>query len=361
MRKKIAIICPHPEGVAPGQRLKYEQYFSHWREHGWQVDVYPFQSHRFWEIAPKQGHILEKIAWTLIGYFHRLLLLFKLRNYDVSYIFLWVTPFGPPIFEWMYCLISKKVIFDIDDLVFLGHASQANSWISRIKGKNKPIYLMKKANHVITCTPYLDHFVRTYNPQTTDISSTIRTDQYAVVNSYNNDHKIILGWSGSHSTAKYLYLLRDVLLEVHQTRPFQLLVMGTDSFHIEGLDIECMPWSESMEVKTIQRFDIGLYPLPDELWVHGKSGLKALQYMACGVPTVAANVGDAIQRVITNGEDGFTITQPHEWVEKIKLLIDQPTLRKAMGEKARKKVEEHYSIDANKNTYLQILNTVFEK
>ncbi len=355
--KKISIICPHPEGVAPGQRLKYEQYFSNWRENGWQVDVHPFQSYRFWKIA-QNGNILEKVFWTLVGYFHRIIFLFQLRNYDVAYIFLWVTPFGPPFFEWLYCKLARKVIFDIDDLVFLGHASKANSWVSKLKGKNKPIYLMKKANHIITCTPYLDNFVRPHNKNTTDISSTIQTDKYQIVNSYSNSEKLILGWSGSHSTAKYLFLIKDVLIELHKTHPFKLLVMGTNNLEIAGLDITCVNWSEEVEISTIQRFDIGLYPLPDELWVHGKSGLKALQYMACGIPTVATKVGDAIQRVITDKEDGFLVYSQEEWLTALKNLIENPELRNSMGQKARQKVVKYYSIDANKNKYLEILNSV---
>lgn len=359
MTKKICIICPHPEGVAPGQRLKYEQYFSHWRENGWQVDVIPFQSRRFWDIAPKKGHFPEKIFWTLVGYFHRILFLFKLRNYDIVYIFLWVTPFGPPFFEWLYRKLSKKVIFDIDDLVFLGNASAANSWVSKLKGKNKPIYLMKKADYIITCTPFLDNYVRKYNLKTTDISSTIQTDKYFI--STKNNEKTILGWSGSHSTAKYLLLIKDVLIELNKTHPFKLLVMGTNNLEIEGLEVECLKWSEDIEISTIQRFDIGLYPLPDELWVHGKSGLKALQYMACGIPTVAMKVGDAIQRVISDKEDGFLVYTDEEWLSALKLLIENKDLRFQMGVKARQKVVENYSIDANKNTYLNILNLVLKK
>jgi L-malate glycosyltransferase len=360
MTKKICIICPHPEGVAPGQRLKYEQYFDHWRANGWQVDVFPFQSNRFWDITPKKGRLIEKIVWTLIGYFHRFLFLFRLRNYDVAYVFLWVTPFGAPLFEWLYSKLARKIIFDIDDLVFLGHASAANSWVSKLKGKNKPIYMMKKADHVITCTPYLDSFVRKYNSHTTDISSTIKTDKYSIVNEYKNDHKLILGWSGSHSTSKYLYLIQEVLLKLNQTHPFKLLVMGRNNFNIDGLEIECIKWSEEIEIFTIQRFDIGLYPLPDELWVHGKSGLKALQYMACGVPTVAMKVGEAIERVITNEVDGYIVYSDTDWLEALKQLMENPNLRKSMGQNARKKVVDNYSIAANQNTYLKILNTVVE-
>jgi glycosyltransferase involved in cell wall biosynthesis len=358
MSKKIAIICPHPERVAPGQRLKYEQYFQHWRDNGWSVDVYSFQSLRFWEIVPRQGFLIEKIFWTIVGYCHRVLFLFKIRNYDIVYIFLWVTPFGPPLFEWLYCLLAKKVVFDIDDLVFLGHSSAANSWISKLKGKNKPIYLMKHAHHVVTCTPYLDSFVKKYNKNTTDISSTIQTDKYQIKNSYQNRDKLTLGWSGSHSTAKYLYLIQDVLKELNQYHPFKLLVMGTDHFYIEGLEIECLKWCEDIEIDTIQRFDIGLYPLPDELWVHGKSGLKCLQYMACGVPTVAMNVGEAIKRVVTHQQDGMLVYSHLEWMEALKFLIENPKERKRMGENARQKVVDYYSIKANQDRYLNILNSV---
>jgi hypothetical protein len=38
-----------------------------------------------------------------------------------------------------------------------------------------------------------------------------------------------------------------------------------------------LAWSESIELEVLQKFDIGLYPLHDEEWVLGKSGLKAIQ------------------------------------------------------------------------------------
>jgi glycosyltransferase involved in cell wall biosynthesis len=359
MRKKtILFLTPYPYNVAPSQRLKFEQYYDYFKTAGYEIKLESFMSLAFWGFVYKKQYFIKKTIATISSYIRRFFILFTLSKYDVVYIHLWVTPFGPPIFEWLVCKLSQKVIFDIDDLIYLKNNSHESGISKLLKGKQKPIYLMKHANHVITCTPYLDKFVRQFNPNTTDISSTINTHTYQPINTYQNDHKIILGWSGSHSTAKYLYLLKDVFIELNRRVPFKLLVMGAQSFEIEGVEVEVVPWSEAAEIPTIQRFDIGLYPLPDEEWVHGKSGLKALQYMAMGVPTVASRIGEAIERVIADGESGFLVRgYKEEWLEKLTLLIENPTMREKIGKMGRKTVVEKYSIDANKDTYLNVISS----
>ena len=358
-KKKLIVVCPFPENEVPGQRLKYEQYFDSWRENGYEITVRPFVSPKFMRIIYQPGKFHLKILYTLQGYLQRTLLLFSIRRYDVVYAFLWVTPFGPPVFEWMLAGLSKKLIYDIDDLVFLKHESKANRFISFLKGKSKPIYLMKKARHVITCTPYLDEFVRQYNPNTTDISSTVDTEKrYIPVNEYRNDKQIVLGWSGSHSTAKYLYLLGDVLKELAREADFKLLVMGDKTFHLDGVNVEAFDWKEEIEISTLQQFDIGLYPLPFEEWVLGKSGLKAIQYMALGIPTLATEVG-TINRVIDHNINGILIpgNEKDSWKENMLKLIKNPGLRKEMGLAARKKIVDLYSIEANKERYLKVLES----
>ena len=359
--KRILIVCPHPLNVAPGQRLKYEQYIKSWEENGYQVDISSFMSLRFWNVVYKPGKLVEKIMWTKIGYFRRFLLLFRLRKYDLVYTFLWGTPFGPPIYEWLLCKISKKVIYDIDDLVYSkDHKSKAKSFIATLKGREKPVYLMKKANHVITCTPHLDDFARQYTNKTTDISSTINTETYKPINPYSNDKTLTLGWSGSHSTSKYVYLLQDVLLKLSKKHKFKLLVIGDASFNIPGLDVEAIGWEEATEVKNLQRIDIGLYPLPDEPWVLGKSGLKALQYMALGIPTIATAIG-ANHRVIEDGISGKLVVSANQWKNAIERYIINPKLRKKHGLNGRKRVEKLYSVKANKSVYLNCLNNLINE
>ncbi|HZH96140.1 MAG TPA: glycosyltransferase, partial [Flavisolibacter sp.] len=135
------------------------------------------------------------------------------------------------------------------------------------------------------------------------------------------------------------------------------VVMGDTGFHIEGVEVESLPWKESYEVEVISRFDVGLYPLPDEKWVYGKSGLKALQYMALGIPTVATALG-TIFRIIKDGENGFLVQSKEEWKKRLIELISDQQLRERVGKKAAATVEEHYSVNANKSNYLSILNNL---
>jgi L-malate glycosyltransferase len=355
--KRMLVVCPYPFGVAPSQRLKFEQYYDIFREDGWDITIRPFISPTFWKVIYKKGHVLQKAFFTIAGYLKRFGLLGSVGRYDLVYVHLWATPFGPPIYETLLRKLSRKMVYDIDDLVYLKNTrNAAHPLVSIVKGRNKPIYLMKHADHVVTCTPYLDNFVRQHNLHTTDISSTVDTDQrYHVVNSYADKQTVTIGWSGSLSTSKYFYLLKNVFLKLQQRHSFRLLVMGDPGVTIPGLDIEAIPWKEEYEISTLQRFDIGVYPLPEEDWVYGKSGLKAIQYMALGIPTVATAIG-ANYRVIEDGVSGFLVKTDDEWVNALSELIRDSGLRKTIGSKARARVEQMFSIKANKEKYLQILN-----
>ena len=359
---RMVVVCPHPVDMAPGQRLKYEQYFDYLKANGIEITVKPFMTVRFQNVVYKKGRFFEKVWWTLYGYLQRFFLLFTLRRYDVAYIFLWVTPFGPSFFEWLYTGMSKRVVYDIDDLVYLpGIKSDVNPIISNLKGRNKPFFMMKHADHVITCTPYLDSIVRQYNQDTTDISSTIDTEKYRPKTDYSIKGKVTLGWSGSVSTIKHLRVLEPVLQKMKQQGwDFKLLVMGDANFTMDGIDVEALPWKKEHEVEVIKRFDIGLYPLPDEQWVYGKSGLKALQYMAAGVPVVASSIGTNF-RIIKDNYNGFLVKNDDEWISSLKKLLDDEALRRRIGQAGADEVEKKFSIHANRDTYLSIITNVINQ
>ena len=362
--KKILFLTPYPFDKAPSQRLKFEQYYNAFEEEGFELVKNSFMSYKLWDIVYKNGGVVFKLYYTIIAYLRRWLALLKLRQFDIVYIHLWGTPFGFPVYEWFLRKLSKKLIYDIDDMVFLGNASSANKLVEKLKGAGKMHFLMQYSDHVITCTPALDAYVKKFTSKTTDISSTVNTDSRYLFNGnrYKPKEKIIIGWSGSHSTSKYLYLLENVLKKLSQEFNIKLLVMGDSSFYIEGIELEAIDWQESYEMEVINLFDVGLYPIPDEPWVYGKSGLKAIQYQGLGIPVVASDIG-ANSRVVKDKETGFLVRwdSDQEWFEALKKLILDNQLREKFGTAGRRFIVDKYSVSANKHKYLKVFNDVLSQ
>jgi D-inositol-3-phosphate glycosyltransferase len=64
-------------------------------------------------------------------------------------------------------------------------------------------------------------------------------------------------------------------------------------------------------------------------------GMVALEAMACGTPVVASQVG-GLAFLVKNGVTGYTVPagDPEELCHRLTDLIDDPDLRRKMGEQA---------------------------
>jgi glycosyltransferase involved in cell wall biosynthesis len=98
----------------------------------------------------------------------------------------------------------------------------------------------------------------------------------------------------------------------------------------------------------IRRFDVALapYPRPDHDFYF--SPLKLFEYMACGVPVVAAGLGQ-IEEVIRDGETGllYPPEEPGALVEACARLLSDRDLRRRIGSAAAKEVHNYYTWDHN--------------
>jgi glycosyltransferase involved in cell wall biosynthesis len=158
------------------------------------------------------------------------------------------------------------------------------------------------------------------------------------------DEEIVLGWIGSHSTYPYLESLFPILQEVSRRHPFILRTVGAGrEVSVPGVKVDNRRWSLKDELADLQSFDIGIYPIVHDNWSLGKSGFKAVQYMAVGIPAVCSPVG-ATCDIVEDGTHGFLPDSPQEWVEKLSLLIKDAQLRSHLGSAGRRRVEEWYSL-----------------
>ena len=358
-KEKILIICPFPFDVAAGQRLKYEQYIDHWEDEGYEVIISPFMDMPMWDIVYTSGNYFPKFIGTMKGYIRRVLDLFRARHYDVVYVFMWVTPIGTSFFERLICFLSRKIIYDVEDNVMMERSNNLNPFVKLLKGRGKTNYLIKNVDHVITSSPFLNDYCLNLNRRRacTYISSSINTEKFLPSNTYSNDNKIVIGWTGTFSSKVYLDLLADVFVRLSKKCDFKLRVIGNFQYEMKGIDLEVIQWTKKNEVKDLQGIDIGVYPLIDNQWILGKSGLKAIQYMSFGIPTVATSVGTT-PKIIKHKINGWLVNNDDEWIEALQTLIENAQLRRKIGEEARLTILNNYSTNIIKLKYISILNNL---
>lgn len=356
-RTRILFLVPYPRDCAPSQRLKFEQYYPEFERQGIEVVVSPFVSRALWRILYARGRLVQKTALTVMGYVRRVGDFFRVGRFDAVYLHLWAVPFGPPWFEEVVARRGVPLIYDIDDLIYLPRASRANAFITRFRKEDRIARIMKVARHVIVCTDYLRQFALRYNPTVTRISSTINTAAYLPRRHSLKTRSVTIGWSGSHSTAPYLQLIAPALRRLSQQFDIRLLVVGEPRFRMEGVRVEARLWRAERETTDLAEMDIGVYPLPHEEWVLGKSGLKALQYMGMGIPVVASAIGAACE-FIADGENGFLASDLQAWEDRLARLIQDPALRARMGAAGRATVEQRFSVEVTAPVYLSVMKSV---
>ena len=357
--KKILILCPFPRNVAAGQRFKYEQYINSWERKGYSVTILSFFDKKTWDILYEKSNLIAKIIGTIKGYILRIRCLFLLRKFSIVYIFMWVTPLGTSFFERLVRKLSKSIVYDFDDSVFLKNEVPKSINLSLSGVTNKSRYLISYADRVILSSPYnLEYCLeRNVNNEAVYIPCSINTNRFKKKEQVLKDQKIVIGWTGTFSSIPYIDSIKDSLLQLYEEKPFKLLLITNFDYSFPEIDLEVVRWDVESEIEHLHRIDIGIYPLTLDEWSLGKGGLKVIQYMSIGIPSVSTNHGTACN-IIEDGINGFLVNSKHEWVERLKQLINDSELRERMGNLARKKAEVNYSINSTESKYLKVLDSL---
>ena len=123
---RLLVLAPHPENTAPGQRLKFEQYYRFWLAAGWTLVHDAFYSPELEARlrVPLTLVTILLLAWACV---RRLRSLWTAAHADVVYLFLEAVPVGPPVLEWLIARVLRcPVVYDLDDCVFLPKPASRN-------------------------------------------------------------------------------------------------------------------------------------------------------------------------------------------------------------------------------------------
>ncbi|SVD25006.1 uncharacterized protein METZ01_LOCUS377860, partial [marine metagenome] len=264
--RKILFVCPYPPDVSAGQRLKFEPHFDALEKEGYDIKQSCLMSKRLWQIAYKQGNYMEKFLWTIKGFIERIFLLFSLTKYDTVYIFMNVFPFGPAILERLFRIISKRIIYDIEDNIISDGSNDDRRIVSFLKSKKKYEFLIKKSDVVIASTPALAEKCNQISgsKKSMFIPPTLNDNVFFPRTTSTHREKLTIGWTGTFSSKPYLDIVLPALESLYKERDFKMKVIGNFEMENPALDLEVVQWNEENETNDLQDIDIGLYPLPED-------------------------------------------------------------------------------------------------
>ena len=353
--KRIAALVPNVLGVAPGQRARIELWTGYLREAGWEVDFYPFEDDALHEVLYEPGLTPAKAGRLLSCYGRHLLRASHRLPCDVLFIYREAALVGPALVERMAARRDVRVLYDLDDPVFVRYKSPANGWLSALKFHGKTRSLFRMSDHVITINGLIGEYAARYNPAVSVVPICIDTDRYRPAEN-RPERPFRVAWTGSYSSMPNLETIARPLVRLQAETGAHLRVIGVGSVDLEGVTAEVRQWSAATEMSDLADCHVGLVPLTDLPWNKWKFYFKAVQYMALGLPVVARRLGSNTE-VIEDGVNGFLVESEDEWLDRLRLLGEDPDRCRQMGEAARATVVDRYSL----HTHMPRVVTIFER
>ncbi|MDD5435938.1 MAG: glycosyltransferase family 4 protein [Candidatus Omnitrophica bacterium] len=338
---KVLFIVPYPTS-GPSNRFRVEQYLPYLDEKKISYCIRPFCNTDFYFLLRKRGHYLKKFAYLLGFSFLRLVDLLRSLDYDAVFIHREAFPAKDHIFEWLFRIFGKRMIYDFDDAVFLKKPAKVRT-------------VIRIADTIIAGNRFLKDYAAALNKKVAVLPTCIDTTRYRPAGGKKDARKVVIGWMGTPTTSVYLKGIDDVfkaILGKYKNVEIRIIGAMSDDFLCPGLIYR--DWSLESEISDLQEFDIGIMPMPDSDWTKGKCAFKTIQYMSVGIPSVASPVGMNME-VIKEGVNGCFASGSEEWCEKLSKLIESPELRRTMGENGRKTIEERYSLKVNSDKFLDLL------
>ncbi len=340
--------APYPS-PAPSTYFRIEQFRAPLRARGLDLEVHPFVLPEEYGVLYTAGRA-TRAGILARGWSRRLRLLRRLRPGDVVMVQRELAPAcaGPLLTQLRAS--GAAWTYDFDDAVYLASPG-GERMLRRLKHPAAATTaLCGAADAVWPGNDALADFairVRGADTEVQVLPTVVDTDLYTPrPQAPAEDGLPVIGWVGSHTTLPYLEGLFPMLSRLAQRVGFRLRVVCNQRPAApppDPLRLEFEHWTPERRVEALGCFDCGIYPVPDDEWARGKCGLKALEYGACGIPTVCPPVG-VLPQVVRDGVTGHLVRTDDEWVDALTSLLTDRAARGRMGAAARRHVGQHYAV-----------------
>jgi glycosyltransferase involved in cell wall biosynthesis len=355
----VVALVPYALGTTPSQRFRLEQWAPLLSQRGIEVRFLSFASPALTALLHLPGHLGLKARLAARDFLRLAWRARSLGRCDAVVVHRAAALVGPPLVERLVRRVHRPLLYDFDDAIFLPHETETNRRLSWLKFPGKTGTICRLSAHVVVGNAYLAEYARRFNPRVTIVPSSIDTDRYAPRPSARGG-TVVVGWMGTSSSQTYLEVFAGMLRAVAALPGVEIRVISNRRPDLPGVPVVWRPWSAETEVEDLAAFDVGIMPMPDTEWARGKCALKALQYMAMRVATVASAVG-ANREVIEHGRNGLLASTDAEWVASLRTLVENAELRARLGRVGRETVETRYSMRSSAGAFAEVVRSVVER
>ncbi len=354
---KILALASYPNEAAC-TRYRLQQFVQPLADRGITMTVRPFMDSELFDSLYKHGSWLRTAAGLIKSGLLRLQDLAGATNADVIFVQREAMLVGPPAIEWLtHSVLRRPMVLDLDDATYVPYTSPTYGRFTKaLKFFGKTDYLIRWSRTVVCGNQTIAEYVSSKGGHSEIIPTVVDLEKFRPRES-RGESVPVLGWVGSHSTFPFLESILPALAELAKSNSFKLKIVGSGRANVSvpGVEVENLEWNLEREVEDFRSIDIGLYPLSAENnWATGKSGFKAIQWMAVGIPYVVTPIGAAGDIGEANVTHYFASTHD-EWIAKLKLLLADAQNRRAMGEAGRQHALAHFSLETQADKLARVL------
>jgi glycosyltransferase involved in cell wall biosynthesis len=247
---------------------------------------------------------------------------------------------------------AKRVIFDFDDAIYT-RPGKPYSLIARLRVRRRMHLWLKQSDVVTTSSNFLSKYAQKYSDYVKIVPMSLDLDLWKPSEKKLGD-SITIGWAGAPVNINLIERIDEVLSQLLIKYPFIRLAVFSGQKPELSSPFEYCPFQHGMEPAFVRSIDIGLLPLDDDEFYKGKSPIKAIQYIACGIPVVGKVIGATGE--ILNSENSIAVSGRKEWFDALETLVLRRDLIKSMGAAGRRQAEKKFNFKTVADNFYNILS-----
>lgn len=258
-----------------------------------------------------------------------------------------------------------KVIFDANVNYYEIWGDYSHQTPPTPEQQAQAIWMTRHADAVVADSSYIASAAQKYNERVVWIPDNINLQVFSKLRVHQEKPSLVLGWSGIPSKAHHLLDICPVLAKLKNAElcliTGQLGDATVPAAVLRQLNaaVPCrvVRFDERRLVKALLGCDVVISPKGlANSYDMGHTELKITVGMALGLPAIGSPQ-QSYREAISYKGGGFVVSTEAEWLEAFTRLQDW-TVRREIGARARETVVEKYSVPVVANQFLEVIRTL---